>query len=608
MKTNIKLAAVLGLMLGITACKKDFLDLQPLDTLSSTNSLASTNELRMYMNQFYQDSIPGHPLVVGGEGIAFDDAGTDNMIFSAVNTRTSGLLALSNARAINEYKSIRNLNYFLENYKNAKGDGNLINHYLGEAKFFRAQYYFNMVRKYGDVTWINRVLPADQQLMEVPRDPRTLVIDSVLADLDQAITLLPVQASSASMRIHKDVALALKSRVALYEGSWQKYHKAKADVFYTKTVTDDKIRNYFEQSRDAASTIMSSGRWAISNTGKALEDYANLFVTYDLSTNKEVMFWKRYNTGENIAHSLSKYTSTAGADLGLTLSLVDDYLSRDGQPFTGAARDAAQAVYGKELDPTIRDPRLSQTVAVPGKPLKPGVTVPEYPPINQTGFNRSATGYPLYKYLEFNSATAVADDFKSMAPAIRFRYAEVLLNYAEAVAELGGSESLIAEALLPIRLRAGMPAVNFDREYNNSADYPFRSLSKVLQAVRRERRIEMACEGTRLDDIMRWAAADILLVNKRQAGARFVGSDMAQQNVAGGFYGSSMLYFDSAPAGRTINLFLTGNPGDSKRYIDPYKNVLPAGSGFNLNRDYLLPIQQRMLQLTGGQWAQNPGW
>ncbi|WP_316821076.1 RagB/SusD family nutrient uptake outer membrane protein [Pedobacter gandavensis] len=618
MKKNLNIGVVLVLLLTFSACKKSFLDLEPLDTLSTTNSLASTNELRMYMNQFYQgeqlnnqiypESFPLQPTGVGGVGIAFNDAGTDNMVFSSVNTRMSGLSSLSGARQIREYIAIRNLNYFFENFKNATGSATENNKFLGEARFFRAFYYFAMLKKIGAVTWVNKVLPGEKEVMEVPRASRTLIVDSVLADLDQAIALLPAVSNSASMRLHKDVALAFKSRVALYEASWQKYHKAKNDPFFTKDISPAKIQSYFEQARDAASAVMTTGKWSVYSTGKPLEDYGNLFITTDLSTNPEVLFWKKYNANDNIAHSVSKYTSTGGADLGLTLSLVDDYLTRDGRPFLGAERADAQKVYARELSPVLRDPRLGQTVAIPAKPIKPSVVVPGYPPINQTGFNKSTTGYPLYKFLEFNNAAAVSDDFKSVAPAIAFRYAEVLLNYAEALAELGGDPAAIANALNPLRTRVGMPAVDFNREYNTDAAYPFRNLSNVIQAVRRERRVELAAEGMRLDDIMRWAAAGELLIGKRQLGTLFVGSDMSSQNVSGGFYSASLLYYDSAPAGKSVNLFLTGNPGDPQRYIDPFKSILPNGSAFNPERDYLLPIQQRMLQLTAGNWVQNPGW
>jgi hypothetical protein len=597
-------------MIVLTGCNKDILDKAPLGVLSTDNPLASTNELRLYVDQFYVGSLPGQPTGVNAAGIAFNDGfGTDNMSFgSTPDARMNGALS-PNGTVISGYTTIRSINFLLENYHNTQGDQTLINNYVGEAKFFRAITYFNMVKNYGDLTWVNKVLPADTSLMQVPRDSRTLIVDSILADLDQAAALLSVQKNSATMRIHSDVALALKSRVALYEGTWQKYHKAKGDPFATAGISDVKIQNYFQQARDAANVVITGGRWKIYTTGKPLTDYQNLFITADLSANTEVMLWRKYNVTDLIGNSIAKYVSTDGANMGINLSLVDDYLTINGTPFLGAARTSAQSVYGNELLPTVRDPRLSQTVVVPTKQqLKPGTMSPAYPPLNGTSFSASTTGYPMAKFLTYTDPLAFTDDFKDNCPAIAFRYAEVLLNYAEALAELGAEPTLIAGALKPLRDRAGMPAVNFANEYNTDANYPFKNLDPVLQAVRRERRVELACEGFRLDDIMRWAAADVLVVGKRPLGALFVGSDMVQQNQAGGFYASSPLYYDVPPAGKKVNLYLSGNPGDAMRYVDPYKASTPNGYGFKPNRDYLLPIQQRQLQLTGFKWTQNPNW
>jgi hypothetical protein len=592
------------LIWGVSGCKDDYLERLPLDVLSTTGNLASTNELRLYMNQFYQ-TLPGHPDALNN----FYDHDSDNILTTNVNTRIDGRLAVSNATPIEEYNTIRGINYFLANYKNATGNQTTINQYVGEARFFRAWYYFEIVKKYGDVTWVNEVLPLDQEAMQVPRDPRTMIVDSILADLDRAAELLPVQSNSASLRLHRDVALTFKSRVALNEGTWQKYHKAKGDAFYTKEITDEKIKDYLTQAKTSAQAVMNAGRWNISVSGNPLSDYGNLFFVRDLSANREVMLWRKYNVAENVGHGLSKYLATAGSDMGATLSLVDDYLTRSGKPFEGAERQKAQATYGEELLPALRDPRLSQTIAVPGKPLMPGgVVVPSFPPINLSGFLRSTTGYPIYKYLEYDDGPATRDGNFSSVPLILFRYAEVLLNYAEALAELGEDPSLIKTALKPLRDRAGMPPVDFDREYNTRPNYPFRQLDKVLQGVRRERRVELAIEGSRLTDILRWAAADVLLVGDRPIGTQFVGSNIAAENSQSGFYRSSLLYYDSAPTGKTVNFYLTGNASDSLRYIDPYKLTLPTGYHFNLGRDYLLPIQDRIVQLTGGKWAQNPGW
>ena len=168
----------------------------------------------------------------------------------------------------------------------------------------------------------------------------------------------------------------------------------------------------------------------------------------------------------------------------------------------------------------------------------------------------------------------------------------MLLNYAEALAEQNGAANAtkIKEILHPLRERAGMPDMDFDREYNTESDYPFRSLDKYIQAVRRERRVEKALEGRRLTDILRWAAAEELIIGQRPMGALFTGSNLADK------------YGDKLEVGR--NLFLTDDG-----YILPVPPAtMPNGWQFKTDRDYLLPIQERMISLMDGLWEQNPGW
>ena len=205
----------------------------------------------------------------------------------------------------------------------------------------------------------------------------------------------------------------------------------------------------------------------------------------------------------------------------------------------------------------------------------------------------------MLKFNEYNTTYGATTDGegKSQAPAIQYRYAEVLLMYAEALAELDGAGNAneIIKALQPLRDRVGMPAVDFDREYNTEPDYPFANLNKYIQVVRRERRIELACEGQRFDDICRWAAAGTLISGKRPLGALFTGSTLEAQNTAGGYYKGLL------SVGVNIQINAAG-------YIDPYKVQMPNGFGFKTNRDYLLPISERMISLTEGLWTQNPGW
>ena len=615
MKTNIMKQLILFAVIALSFGCAD-LNQEPEGALTSSNPISSVSELQKYVNQFYEETFRIQPANLQSTGIAFDDQYSDNMACSSVPSLLDGTRSVSSAASPAEYTKIRSLNFLFANIGNCKGNQADIDHYTGEAYFFRAYYYFNMVCKYGDITWIDRVLDASSEQMKLKRDSRADVIDHILSDLDNAINLLSTKSNSSTMRLHKDVALAFKSRVALFEGTWQKYHKAKNDPFFTAGITDGRINNYLEQARDAALAIIQSGRWKIYSTSNPLTDYKNLFITKDLSTNSEVLFWKKYDA-KVVGNNVTRYCNKGGGNIGLTLSLVNDYLTRDGGIFNGAERDEAQKTYGKELDPVLRDPRLCQTVARPGERLRPltsnaaYIYMPTFSPIiTEVALPvmwANPTGYSLLKFIEIDCTDAAADDeLKGECPAIQFRYAEVLLNYAEALAELEGAsaQEKIAKALQPLRDRVGMPGIDFQREYNADPDYPFHNLEATIQVVRRERRIELACEGMRMFDIFRWAAADILIANKEMLGALFTGSNMEAANTADGYFKGNLIY--DKPTGN--NLYLSGKPGDAKRYISPYKGVCPNGLTFNVNRDYLYPISLDEIALTGNMWKQNPGW
>lgn len=613
-KKNILLGVVW--MFCLTACYD--LDKMPEGVLSTTAPFTSTGEIKNYLDQFYQTGDTKYDQVKFGNGLreqGFDAGGgkyiagydthSDNMSSSSVSTRLAGETSLSNAAKLNNYTAIRNLNFLLCNLDNCAEKGSeAYNQYVGEAYYFRAWYYYKLFVDYGQLTWINTPLDPNVEKMQLPRDPRTLIADSILADLDKAVLYLNIQNSSASMRVHKDVARALKSEVALFEATWEKYHKAKGDKFYDPAVTDEKIRDYFNQAVAAAQEVMERGVWKIYNTGKPLNDYRQMFQTTDLSDNPEVLWFKMYD-GDQIGNNVNRYLNQGGGSIGVTASLVDDYLTLDGKPFVGTALIEAKKVFGKELSPALRDPRLSQTVCMPGQSLRPnhGYDYVVPPLIGTSAYNQNVTGYSLLKHVQIDYTGSLDAEYKGATPAIQFRYADILLNYAEALAELNGAANAgkIKEALQPLRDRAGMPGVDFDREFNQEADYPFRNLDKYIQAVRRERRIEKACEGCRLEDILRWAAAEELIVGKWAKGALFTGSNLENHPE----YEGKLIYDQDS----NNNLILTGKPGDALRYIVP-SNPKGYANGwqFDVNRDYLLPIQPRMLSLTGNKWVQNPGW
>lgn len=602
-KTN--LIIYLTIILGLSSCYD--LNKEPEGVLSTTNPFTSTGEMMSYLDQFYQNAVRVQDFGVGGGGgIAGGDVHSDNMSSNSVSTRLAGENSLSNAASLSNYNQIRNVNFFLNNLdsENPEKGSPLYNQYVGEGYYFRAWYYYQMFVSYGQLTWVNRPLEPNMEIMQLERDSRTVIADSILADLDKAIQLLSEQSNSSSMRIHRDVARALKSEVALFEGTWEKYHKAKNTPFYDPSITDEKINKYFEISATAAKEVMDRNVWAIHSTGDINDDYRKIFQTTDLSNNSEVLWFKMYD-GTEIGNSVNRYLNRGGGEVGVTASLVDDYLTIDGKPFVGEEKLNAKKVFGNELLPSLRDPRLAQTVATPGQLLRPDDVPPYYvvPPLDPSGSWTNTTGYSLLKHVQIDFTGDLDAEGKGATPAIQFRYADILLNYAEALAELNGANNAqkIIAALQPLRDRVGMPVVDFDREYNQDPDYVFRNIDKYIQAVRRERRVEKAAEGTRLTDILRWAAADELIVGKWPKGALFIGSNLEGHPV----YDNNLVY--DQPSDN--NLFLTGSPEDEYRYIVPsnprgYEN----GWQFNVNRDYLLPIQTRMLTLTNGKWKQNPGW
>lgn len=594
-----------AMLFGLTACYD--LDKTPEGELSTADPFNSVGEIRNYIDQFYESGVRTQGFDAGGGAyIAGYDTHSDNMASSSISTRLNGQTALSDASKLTGYTYVRNVNFLLENIGNCKDKGNpLFSQYWGEAYYFRAWYYYDMFVKYGPLTWVSIPLDPNLEEMQLPRDSRTVVTDSILADLDKAIGLLQEKSNSSTMRVHRDVARALKSEVALFEATWEKYHKAKSDKFYDPAVTDEKIKGYLTVAAKAAKDVMDRNVWHIHNTGDVNNDYREVFETTDLSSNSEVLWFKMYN-GDPIGNNVDRYLNRGGGGVGVTASLVDDYLTIDGRPFVGQEKADAQAVFGKELQPTVRDPRLAQTVCTPGQHLRPDVTEGYVvPPLvsNSDAYHVNTTGYSLLKHVQIGYTGNLDAEYKGATPAIQFRYADVLLNYAEALAESDGAANAaeIVSALHPLRERAGMPDVDFDREYNTASDYPFASLDKYVQAVRRERRVEKACEGRRLDDILRWAAAEELLVGKWPKGVLFVGSNLEGHAQ----YGDRLKY--DQPADN--NLFLTGKPGDAMRYVLPcdpkgHEN----GMQFKVDRDYLLPIQQRMISLTGNKWTQNPGW
>ena len=598
------------LCLGLASCFD--MNQEPQGELSSSEAFSTVAEIQSYLNMFYQGSVPvssnNNSTVTNSaiktqsssqsNGIAFGDMNSDNLLPGTFDTRLAGQMSSAGSE-LSDYKPIRNVNFLLQNINRCEDqESSSFKQCVGEAYYFRAAYYYSLLKDYGGVTWVDTPLDPDAGQMQLPRNTRTELTNYILKDLDDAIANLNEQNSNSTGRVHRDVARALKSEVALFAATWEKYHRADNDPFYDKTLTnaDEQIRDWLTQAANAAKEVMDRNVWSISRQNNdPLTDYRDLFVTLDLTGNQEVLWWKKYSVADNIGHNVTYYNAMGGGGKGVSASLVDDYLTRDGEPFVGQEKEDAKLVYGQELDPQLRDPRLSQTVFMPGQAMQDSRLF-EWPPIDNQGYNQNTTGYSLLKHHEFNS-NGKSSFYGTMSmgetPAIQVRYADILLNYAEALAELdgAGNAELIKDALQPLRDRVGMPGVDFDREFNSDPEYPFHYLDKYIQAVRRERRVEKAAEDCRLTDILRWSAADDLIVNKFPVGARYTGTTLEDHFGPAEDYG--------------INL------NDEGYILSADISNYPNGWQFHLDRDYLLPIRAEMVAptgLTGGMWENNPNW
>lgn len=591
MKKNI-IFLLIGLMISsslMVSCE-DYLDKEPLDKIGNDAYWKTKGDLEIYAWQYYP-SLPAFNVSGVGTytGILSWDAtrGADNQIIGSPSTTLNGSRSpVTSATKTNwGWDSIRSVNVFFENFVKCEDPFDTYKHYLGEVHFFKAWYYFDLVRRYGDVPWFTKPLNMESEELYKPRDSRLVVVDSILWNLDKAFEYLNPLASvdGGNNRLSKEVALLMKSRVALYEGSWQKYHKG--TVFGTAGADPNK---YFRIAVEAAEELMSSKyTTGIYSTGTPEEDYNKLFSQTDQSGNKEVLLWKRYDTGLGMGHSFQIYVSDRTAGVSVTLEQVQHYLNKDGEPYDYIA--TGKTVKGGAFLSKIAedcDPRLSQLVWIPGMVMWDngyGKGIFTKPFLDQSGEYLNNTGFQYRKGNDPKDAQAgggVSWNTNCMTGSIVFRYAEALLNYAEAKCELGEPVDY-DKSLNLLRRRAGMPDFKVQSDPNRSryADYGY-SISDELQEIRRERTVELACEGFRYNDIMRWAAHN-LIKGKRPKGYPLDKSE---------WEGVKMNY-----------------QVDENGFIDPYVGQIPNGYGFKPERDYLECIPLNELTLNPN-LVQNPGW
>lgn len=481
----------------LSSCK-NYLDVAPMDKLTPEQAFATENTLQLYTNSFNVNMLPDGPAIYQGDVMA------DNTVPNNVPDLLRNSVTANNTSGWS-WGSLRNINYFLENYNNPAISLAARNNYAGIARFFRAWFYFNMVKRYGDVPWYGHTLAVSDPDLYKARDPRKLVMDSVLADLNFACANITAVKDNSCSNITKWVALAFKSRVCLFEGSFRKYHTELYDNVdepnHNESGLTGTANDWFREAADAASQVMMSGQYKLVNTGAPEKDYRSLFISENPPSD-EVMLAAVYSNSLKKWHNATWWyaSATLGARLGLAKSFINTYLDIDGTRFTDKPGYSAMEFHDEVKN---RDMRLQQTIRAgdyrrtDGSPAPPDFTV-------------TYSGYQIKKFSLDDKYYDTRTESYNSIPIIR--YAEVLLNYAEAKAELGPLSSSDWDLTVgALRRRAGITNTAMPTVPDPYMEAYFPGVhDAALLEVMRERGIELVAEGIRFDDLKRWKQGQLL--------------------------------------------------------------------------------------------------
>lgn len=453
--------------------------------------------LELYANSFYN-------ILPSAQDIYLGDDMSDYIARNSIDQFLTNSYG-SNQSSGWSWSNLRNLNFFIANCNSENVPLEVRENYIGLARFFRAFFYFDMVTRFGDVPWISKVPDVeDTELLYAGRDSRTLVMDSILADLDYACTHISKESDPTGSTVTKWVAYALKSRVCLFEGSFRKYHVNQG--------LQNTANAWFEEAAQAAKYVIDNSGYSLNEAGGDDMAYRNLFISQN-PVNTEVMLAVVMNQELGILHAANwKYTSpTYGVKSSLTRTFVNTYLNLDGTPFT--SKDGYETMIFPE-EVKNRDLRLKQTIRLGDYKRIHGGEPVAAPP----DFGYVLTGYMPIKWC-LDDTYYDLRDYNNNSVSI-FRYAEVLLNYAEAKAELGTmTDNDWAITIGALRARAGITGglsqlPSEVDEYLQSTYFPEIN-DPVLLEVRRERGIELVMEGFRFHDLIRWRKGELMKINWR---------------------------------------------------------------------------------------------
>ena len=488
MKKNFLYIAA-AVALGFSSCVE--LDRYPLEELSDGSFWKSATDANMAVSNLY----PSLPYWDVDEAINSDDA-VHGIKWAAGNV-SKGIYDPQDMSWDGTYSVIRKANLILSKIDEIP-DYNQVekNKVLGQAYFFRAFHYFDLIRTFGDVPYVDKPLTlADQE--GITRTPRAEVYSKVMADLDKAIEYLPTTwPASEYGRITKGAALAMKARAALYYGNWQDAAN------YAKDVIDLGIYELYDKD----------------NTGK----YKELFWEKADGCDEFILV-RQFNQTDDTWYLIGweAFPTMGWGGINPTQSLVDAFEDIEGAPI------AKSALYDETNPFANRDPRLEVNVlhdgeTMYGKTIKVAPLKSCYPTgISQHG-DATATGYYQQKWLDPDVDPSdygtPGEGWNMGKDAVVIRYAEILLTYAEAMNELSALDANAFDAVNQVRRRVGMPDLQ-----NTDPSKPTYCATQddLRQRIRNEWRVEFALEGGKRQwDIRRWGIA-MEVMNKPRLGLKY---------------------------------------------------------------------------------------
>jgi len=475
------------------ACNDDFLDKTPETDIDAGSFFNTEEDLNLYTYNLYD---------FPSTNIYTDEAYTltDNA-FSTGSVEMKNMMTTNPSSATItsgwDWGQLRNVNFFLANFRAAELSNERLNHFEGLARFFRARFYVNKVKRYSDVPWIDTVVTTDNEaVLFAQRDPRETIVNHIMEDYEFAMN--NVDAAAPTGGVNRWVVKADYARFLLYEGTFRKYH---AELNLSGSATD-----ILQKAVDIAKDIIDNGSFSIYTTGNPEEDYGSLFASANLSGNPEIIMARFYeanvlngDSGEGVFGNYETYPLK---------DLVQAYLMKDGS-FYSSQPNYQQNEFVEEFKD--RDPRLSQTYAYPGWILDRSGTYAQGAGLYVQQLAKNFSGYHQIKGF-YNSTD---QDIRNNMDVPLYRFAEILLIYAEAKAELEQlSQSDLDLTVNKLRDRVGMPHMTLNPPIDPVEAAKFPNVTgaqrgEILE-IRRERRVELAFEGQRHDDLMRWEAGKSL--------------------------------------------------------------------------------------------------